>query len=243
MEEYLSLRFRESAFMIEDQLNEVSKDSNARTVIMNNRTTIMNNRPLALSNGAVFLSNSPFLTSLLFVVFSFLSDLQVKSPIVVSLISKQCGESYFIQLLASIVFICLHRLAEQASIQQDLVNILPIAKLFSMRLCFIPQGLFSEQPSDALITHTPILSLLQQPANVALEQSSKRPRLDASLSMEGMTDSLSEVSTPVLRGIHQTPSVLSSPPPFPTTSSMHVRFNTDIDSQNDEVLFSAYCYP
>ena len=176
MEEYLSLRFRESAFMIEDQLNELSKDSNARTVIMNNRTTIMNNRPLALSNGAVFLSNSPFLTSLLFVVVSSTPHPQVKSPIVVSLISKQCGESYFIQLLASIVFICLHRLAEQAAIQRDLVSILPIAKLFSMRLCFIPQGLFSEPRSDALITHTPILTLLQQPANIALEQSSKRPR-------------------------------------------------------------------
>lgn len=231
----MSLRFRESAFMIEDQLNELSKDSNARTVIMNNRTTIMNNRPLALSNGAVFLSNSPFLTSLLFVVVSSTPHPQVKSPIVVSLISKQCGESYFIQLLASIVFICLHRLAEQAAIQRDLVSILPIAKLFSMRLCFIPQGLFSEPRSDALITHTPILTLLQQPANIALEQSSKRPRLDASLSMEGLTDSLSEVSTPVLRGLHQTASALSSPPPFPPTSSMHVRFNADLDSQNDEV--------
>ena len=69
--------------MIEDQLNELSKDSNARTVIMNNRTTIMNNRPLALSNGAVFLSNSPFLTSLLFVVVSSTPHTQVKSPIVV----------------------------------------------------------------------------------------------------------------------------------------------------------------
>ena len=111
--DYLTLRFRDAAFFIEDLIAGISTDQG-------NRSTIMNNRPLAAGNGAVF-SNSPFLTPLFF----------VKSPIVISLISQQCGESYFYQLLHSMIHMCYQRLEEQSTIHQAIVTLLPLSKLLS----------------------------------------------------------------------------------------------------------------
>lgn len=121
--DYLTLRFRDAAFFIEDLIAGISTDQG-------NRATIMNNRPLAAGNGAVF-SNSPFLTPLFF----------VKSPIVISLISQQCGESYFYQLLHSMIHTCYQRLEEQSAIHQAIVMLLPLSKLLS-------KGMSDSKPSD-----------------------------------------------------------------------------------------------
>ena len=131
--DYLTLRFRDAAFFIEDLIAGISTDQG-------NRSTIMNNRPLAAGNGAVF-SNSPFLTPLFF----------VKSPIVISLISLQCGESYFYQLLHSMIHMCYQRLEEQSDIHQAIVMLLPLSKLLSKAEDVKPSDLSSFRPASQWI--------------------------------------------------------------------------------------------
>ena len=136
------------------------------------------------------------------------------------------------------MFICYRRLEEQAAIQRDLCNILPVAKLFSLRLRFIPPALLAITPSNSLIAPSVnILAILQQAANTSTEQPAKRPRLESALPVDGLAESLSELGTPTLKGLHQSASSLSPPPPFSTNSS-RVHFSSELDVQSDEVALS-----
>lgn len=136
------------------------------------------------------------------------------------------------------MFICYRRLEEQTAIQRDLCNILPVAKLFSLRLRFIPPALLATAPSNSLIAPSiNILAILQQAANSSTEQSAKRPRLESALPVDGLAESLSELGTPTLKGLHQSASSLSPPPPF-SCSSSHVHFSSELDVQSDEVGLS-----
>lgn len=182
--EYLSLRFRDATFFIEDLISGVSTDQG-------NRSTIMNNRPLALGNGAVFLSNSPFMTPLLF----------VKSPIVISIISQQCGENYFSRFLSSIVLMCYKRLDDQKVLYQDIVGLLPLAKILSNTKDMFSMsslrhhsmnwidGSVINKTSPAI--HFPEPSAKRLHVDSSLEFDSSGLRMDPSQSSEGLAPPLS----------------------------------------------------
>ena len=198
-------RFRDAAFSIEDQVAALPADQT-------NRATILNNRPLAVGSGAVFLTNSPFATPLLF----------VKSPIVTALISQRSGDTYFLQIINSIVVRCLHLLDDESAIQQGLFALLPLAKAMAYRSAALqrPSTLAHAEPAqEESIIHRvlpPVLSH-SDPAKETKESAAKRPRVAATVG--------SEAATPVLA---------TAPPESPgaTPSTQRVRFN--LDSELDD---------
>lgn len=182
-----------------------------------NRATILNNRPLAVGSGAVFLTNSPFATPLLF----------VKSPIVTALISQRSGDTYFLQIINSIVVRCLHLLDDEAAIQQGIYNLLPLAKAMAYRSTILqrpPTLAHTEPAQEESIIHKvvpPVIShdtsTKEAAKEAAKESAAKRPRVSSTVG--------SEAATPVLRN-----APLESPGATPSTQ--HVRFN--LDSELDD---------
>lgn len=177
-----------------------------------NRATILNNRPLAVGSGAVFLTNSPFATPLLF----------VKSPIVTALISQRSGDTYFLQIINSIVVRCLHLLDDEAAIQQGIYSLLPLAKAMAYRSTMLqrpPTLAHTEPAQEESIIHKvvpPVIShdtsTKEAAKEAAKESAAKRPRVSSTVG--------SEAATPVLRN-----APLESPGATPSTQ--HVRFNMD----------------
>lgn len=177
----------------------------------------MNNRPLAMGGGAVFLTNSPFYTPLLF----------VKSPIVTALISQRSGDTYFLQIVNSIVVRCLRLLDEEASIQQGIYNLLPLAKQLALRHHVLPRP-----PSLSHIGSTQEESIIHRPVPPILNQtsqedtSSKRLRLDPIVSVQSF-----DMNTPLLSSGNQPGSPLSA-----GSSLQRVRLNLDGDLGTDKSL-------
>lgn len=201
-ESYLWQRFRDSAFSIEDQVAALPADQT-------NRATILNNRPLAVGSGAVFLTNSPFATPLLF----------VKSPIVTALISQRSGDTYFLQIINSIVVRCLHLLDDESTIQQELYALLPLAKAMAYRSTTLqrPPTLSHAEPAqEESIIHKVVPPVISHDTS-AKEPAAKRPRVSSTVG--------SEAATPVLGN-----APLESPGATPSTQ--RVRFN--LDSELDD---------
>ena len=181
-----------------------------------NRATILNNRPLAVGSGAVFLTNSPFATPLLF----------VKSPIVTALISQRSGDTYFLQIINSIVVRCLHLLDDESAIQQGIYALLPLAKAMAYRSTTLqrpPTLAHGEAAQEESIIHRvvpPVIShdtVAKETKESTKESAAKRPRVSSTVG--------SEAATPVIANVP-----LESPGATPSTQ--RVRFN--LDSELDD---------
>ena len=210
-------RFKKSAFFIEDQISSLPNDQSGRS-------TITNNRPLAVGNGAIFLTNSPFFTTLLF----------VKSPLVTSLISRQAGNMYFCQLLASMVRLALDRLDDQASLHSDLYALLPVAKMMSLRIMDLPDT-FTVSHENSIIRRpsaSMAITIQESLSQTDEEFRSKRQRLSGG---NHLTDSL-EATTPIFKEPPLRSLPLSPPPPFQSVSTNHVSWKSNPD---DLVLTSS----
>ena len=213
-------RFKKSAFFIEDQISSLPNDQSGRS-------TITNNRPLAVGNGAIFLTNSPFYTSLLF----------VKSPLVTSFISRQAGNMYFCQLLASMARLALDRLDDQEALHSDIYSLLPVAKMMSLRIMDLPESftvpqLLSHENSIIRKPSTSMAITIQESLSQTDEEfKSKRQRLSGG---NHLTDSL-EATTPIFKEPPLRSLPLSPPPPFGSVSTNHVSWKSD----TDDLVFSS----